>query len=281
MTRLPAMDPGAVLATEELEIELLLEAMYQRFGFDFRAYDRTIVRRKLQAAMRKHGLPTLSLLQNALLHEQGMGSELLRALSVQPTPLFDDPEAARLLRIVLSCLHSSPVPKVWLPVCAGPEAAWSVAILLAEEQLYRRTEIYATFPNEEAVAEAMHASIPVERLDEYQENYLKSGGTGNLANYFEIKGKRATLVHHLQSRITWAQYNPVTDASPNEFQLIICRRALPDYGPVLRNRVLQLLHDSLALFGVLGIDRLMEPGDPLYPHYQPMFADEPWYKRIS
>lgn len=275
------MDPGAVLATEELEIELLLEAMFQRLGFDFRAYDRAGVRRKLQAVMRKHGLSTLSMLQNSLLHEQGMGSELLRALSVQPALLFDDPEAARLLRIVLSCLHASPVPKVWMPDCAGAEAAWSVAILLAEEQLHRRTEIYATLPTEEAVAEAMHASIPVERLDEYQENYLKSGGIANLANYFDIKGKRATLIPRLQSRITWAQYNLVTDASPNEFQLIVCRRSLPDYGPVLRNRVLQLLHDSLALFGILGIDRVMEPGDPLHHHYQPMFTNEPWYKRIS
>lgn len=275
------MDPGAVLATEELEIDLLLEAVFQRHGFDFRAFDRAGLRRKLHALMHAHGLDTVSMLQNAILHQAGMSSELLRALSVQPAPLFDDPEQARLLRIMLACLHASPVPKVWLPDCAGPEAAWSLAILLAEEQLHRRTEIYATLPSEEAVSDAARASIPVERMEEYQEAYLKSGGMANLADYFVIKGKRATLTPRLQSRITWAQYNVVTDASPNEFQMIICGRALPDYGPVLRARVLQLFHDSLALFGVIGIDRVMEQGDPLYAYYQPMFANEPWYKRIA
>lgn len=275
------MDPGAVLATEELEIDLLLEAVYQRIGFDFRAFDRAALRRKLHTLMHAHGLATVSLVQDAVLHKPGMSSELLRALFVQPALLFDDPEQARLLRIMLACLHASPVPKVWMPDCAGPEAAWSLAILLAEEQLHRRTEIYATLPNEEAVAEAARASIPVERMEEYQEAYLKSGGMANLADYFVIKGKRATLTPRLQSRITWAQYNVVTDASPNEFQMIISGRALPDYGPVLRARVLQLFHDSLALFGVIGIDRLLEPDDPLYAHYQPMFVSEPWYKRIS
>jgi chemotaxis protein methyltransferase CheR len=275
------MDPGAVLATEELEIDLLLEAVYQRYGFDFRAFDRASVRRKLHTLMQSHGHHTVSLLQHAVLHQAGVSSDLLRALSVQPALLFDDPEQARLLRIVLACLHASPVPKVWLPDCAGPEAAWSLAILLAEEQLHRRTEIYATFPSEEAAAEAAGASIPVERMEEYQEAYLKSGGTGNLAGYFVIKGKRATLLPRLQSRITWAQYNLVTDASPNEFQMIVCRRSLPDYGPVLRARVLQLFHDSLALFGVLGIDRMLEPGDALHGRYQPVFPSEPWYKRIA
>lgn len=275
------MEPGTVLATEELEIDLLLEATFQRFGFDFREFDRGRLRHKVRSLMQAHSLPTVSTLQNAVLHEPGMGAALLRALSVQPALLFDDPELARLLRIVLACLHASPVPKVWLPDCAGAEAAWSLAILLAEEQLHMRTEIYATLPNEEAIAEAANASIPLERMEEYQENYLKSGGRGNLANYFDIKGKRATLLPRLRNRITWAQYNLVTDASPNEFQLIICRRAMPDYGPVLRTRVLQLFHDSLALFGVLGIDRVMKPGDTLYDNYHPLFADEPWYKRVS
>lgn len=275
------MEPGTVLATEELEIDLLLEAVFQRFGFDFRAFDRVILRRKLHALMQAHGLPTVSTLQNAVLHQPGMGAVLMRALSVQPMLLFDDPEQARLLRIVLSCLHSSPVPKVWLPDCPGPEAAWSLSILLAEEQLHMRTEIYATMPDEDAVRQAAEASIPVERMEEYQENYLKSGGTGNLAHYFEIKGKRATLLPRLRNRITWSQYNMVTDSTPNEFELIICRRSLPDFGPVLRTRVLHLLHDSLALFGVIGIDRAMKPGDPLFDSYQPVFADDIWYKRIK
>jgi chemotaxis protein methyltransferase CheR len=269
-------------ATEELEIELLLEALFQRFGYDFRAYDRPALRRKLHEVMRQYLLQTVSSLQDRVLHAPGVGSKLLCALSVQPAALFDDPEQARQLRIVLaSCLRASAVPKVWLAECAGAGQAWSLAILLAEEQLHLRTEIYATVANEEMLAQANLASFPAERMPEYQESYFKSGGTADLAGYFDINEGRAVLVAPLRSRITWAQYNMVTDASFNEFQMIICQRALLDFGPLLRQRVLRLFHDSLSLFGVLGLDREIADSDPLAASYQPVFAHQPWYKRIG
>jgi chemotaxis protein methyltransferase CheR len=275
-----AMEAG--LATEELEIELLLEALFQRFGYDFRAYDRPALRRKLHQLMQERGLATVSSLQDRVLHEPGAGPALLRALSVQPAALFDDPERARQTRIVLaSCLRASAVPKVWLAECAGPEEAWSLAILLAEEQLHLRTEIYATAANEDVVTAAHLASIPAERLPLYQESYFKSGGTARLADYFDVVDGRAVLLPALRDRITWAQYNVVTDASFNEFQMIVCQRALPDFGPLLRQRVLRLFHDSMSLFGVLGLDREMSGGDPLAGNYQPVFPHQPWYKRIA
>ncbi|TFW19886.1 chemotaxis protein [Massilia arenosa] len=274
-------DEPAGLLTEELELELLLEALRQRFGYDYRAYDRMTVRRKVHAVQQERGLATVSLLQNAVLHEAGVADQLLRALAVQPMLLFDDPEQARLTRIALACLHASPVPRVWMPDCAGAEAAWSLAILLAEEQLHARTEIFATVATEELLREALEASIPLERMAEYQENYLKSGGRSNLAGYFDIKGKRATLVETLRARITWSQYNIVTDASPNEFQMIIARRMLPDLGPVLRQRVLRLFHESLCLFGVINLDRPFDGTDPLASQYQQLIPSVPWYKRIQ
>ena len=270
------------LATEELEIELLLEALFQRFGYDFRSYDRPTLRRKLHDVMQARGLNTVSSLQDRVLHDPGVGAALLRALSVPPAALFDDPEQARQLRIVLaSCLRASAVPKVWLAECAGPEEAWSLAILLAEEQLHLRTEIYATVANEEMLAAATLASFPSERMAEYQESYFKSGGTAQLTDYFDVRDGRASLQASLRNRITWAQYNLVTDASFNEFQVIICQRALPDFGPMLRQRVLRLFHDSLSLFGVLGIDRAIADGDPLAASYQAVFPHQPWYKRIA
>lgn len=272
----------AALATEELETDLLLEALFQRFGFDFRAYERASLKRKLHALMRARSLATVSQLQDRTLHDPHTRAALLRTLSVQPAYLFDDPQHTRQLRTVLaSCLRASAVPKVWLAECAGAEEAWSLAILLADEELHARTEIFATVANEEMLGDVADASIPMERMAEYQENYLKSGGTANLADYFDLKGKRAVLQPHLRNRITWAQYNLVTDASFNEFQLIMCRRALADFGPILRQQTLKLFHDSLSLFGVLGLDRELDEGDALYAHYQAVFAHQPWYKRIA
>ena len=284
-------DSGATEATEALEIDLLLEAVFQRHGFDFRAFERMALRARLLALMQAHGLATVSLLQDRVLHQSGMAARLLRALSAAPAGMFDDAAHARQLRAALqAALHGAALPKVWLAECAGVEQAWSLAILLQEEQLLNRTEIFATVAQEDMLAEAGAApgagtgtggaGTPAERLAQYQQQYAASGGSAALADYFDIKGGRAVLKAALRERIIWAQYNMATDASFNEFDLIVCRRALADYGPQLRQRALRLFHDSLALFGVLGIDRVFERGDPLAAHYQPLFAQQPWYKRV-
>jgi chemotaxis protein methyltransferase CheR len=270
------------LAVEELEIELLLEALFQRHGFDFREYERAAVRRKLRAVMDERSLATVSALQECVLHQQGAAAGVLRALAVAPATLFDDPEHARHMRTLLgTCLRCSPLPKVWLAECAGIGDAWSLAILLAEERLYARTEIFATVANEEVLAEVTEASLPAEQLADVQNNYVQSGGSGNVADYFEVRDGQARLLPRLMSRISWVQYNLVTDASFNEFQAIVCCRALPDFGPVLRQRVLRLFHDSLALFGVLGIDRELAPSDAFAGSYQQVVPGQPWYKRIA
>jgi chemotaxis protein methyltransferase CheR len=268
--------------TEALEIDLLLEALFQRFGIDFRAYERATLREKLHAVMGELGLATVSQLQDRVLHHPQSRAALLRILSVRPVLLFDDPLQARQLRAVLApALRASALPRVWLAECAGAEEAWSLAILLADEQLHARTEIFATVANEDMLAEVSEASISMGRMEEYQQNYLKSGGTANLADFFEVRGKRAVLLPALRKRITWAQYSLVTDASFNEFHLIVCRRALGDFGPALRRRTLQLFHDSLALFGVLGLDRPLDDSDLLRANYVPVIAHQPWYKRIA
>ena len=269
-------------ATEDLEIELLLEALFQRFGFDFRGYDRNLLRRKLLALLRQRGLATVSALQEKLLHESGAALAVVRTLAVPSAPLFDRPDWVRRQRIALGdSLRPTALPRVWLAEPAGVGEAWTLAILLAEEKLYARTQVFATLASDELLAELRDATLPASQLAEFQAQYEESGGTGRLADYFEVSSGEARLLPRLRERITWAQYSLVTDASFNEFHAIVCRQALADFGPLLRQRVLRLFHDSLALFGVIGIDRLMEPGDPLYDNYQPMFASEPWYKRIA
>jgi len=273
---------AASLAVEELEIELLLEALSQRHGFDFRDYDRQVVRRKLLGVMAGRELKTVSALQERVLHEPGAASSVLRALSVASGALFDDPAFARQAREVLGTgLRPVALPKVWLAECAGVGEAWTLAILLQEEGLLARTEIFATLANDELLAEMREASIDAQSLPALQEQYAASGGAGSLGDYFELKNGRATLLPRLRARITWAQYNLVTDASFNEFGAILCGRALADFGPMLRQRVLRLFHESLSRFGVLGIDRELAPGDAHFTAYQPLIIGLPWYKRVG
>jgi chemotaxis protein methyltransferase CheR len=270
------------LAVEELEIELLLEALTQRHGYDFRDYDRQLVRRKLLGVMAARELKTVSALQERVLHEPGAASGVLRALAVSPAALFDNPACARHAREVLAAnLRSAALPKVWLAECAGIGEAWTLAILLHEEGLLGRTEIFATVANDELLAEMREASLDADTLPALQESYLQAGGTATLAEYFEVRDGRASLLPRLRARITWAGHNLVTDASFNEFQAIICCRALADFGPMLRQRVLRLFHESLARFGVLGIDRELAPGDAHAGAYRQVLPELPWYRRVE
>ena len=133
------------------------------------------------------------------------------------------------------------------------------------------------------VAEAQEASLPMARLTELQGNYVRSGGVGKLLDYFEVnaEGTRAVLAPRLRNRITWAQYNLVTDASFNEFQVIMARRALPDFGPALRRRVLRLLDASLARSGLLVLDRPLDGQEAMAGHYRQLYRLHPWYKRVA
>ena len=276
MTGLPA-DAGLA----ELELELLLEALYQRYGFDYRSHERAAVRARLAGFLRRHELPNLSRLQEQVLHAPGAALSVVRALAVQPAALFDRPDWARRQRRALAdSLRPTALPKVWLPEAAGVGEAWTLAVLLAEEKLYGRTEVFATLASDELLAEARDATLPASQLVDAQRGYEASGGAGRLADYFEVSDGRARLLPRLRERITWLQYCLVTDGSFNEFHAIVCCRALPDFGPLLRQRVLRLFRDSLALFGVLGIDRELAANDAAAGDYQPLFEDGAWYKRV-
>jgi chemotaxis protein methyltransferase CheR len=273
---------AAGLAVEELETELLLEALFQRFGHDFRAYDRPALHRRLAAAMAARGVATLSGLQEQVLHDGAAAGAVLRALSVAPCTLFDNAEhAARLRGVLAPSLRGWPIPRVWLAECAGVGEAWTLAILLAEEGIMNRLDIHATLANEELVDEMQDATIALPELDAAQARYAAGGGRGALASYFEVRDGQARLQPELRRRITWSQYSLVTDASFNEFQAILCCNALADFGPVLRQRVLRLFHDSLARFGVLCLDRPLSVTDAHARTYQAVEGDRPWYKRVG
>jgi len=287
MTPLPGQNRAwtglaAGLAIEELETELLLEALFQRFGHDFRSYDRPALRRKLAGAMTAHAVTTLSGLQEQVLHDEKAACAVLRALSVVPGRLFDNPgHAARQRGVLAPALRGWPIPRVWVAECAGVGEAWTLAIVLAEEGILGRLDIHATLANEELVEEMQDASIPLAELEAAQERHALSGGSGSLRAYFDIEDGRARLQAQLRRRITWSQYSLVTDASFNEFQAILCSSALADFGPVLRQRVLRLFHDSLARFGVLCLDRHLSVTDAYAGTYQAVAGDGPWYKRVG
>jgi chemotaxis protein methyltransferase CheR len=268
---------------EELEIDLLLEGVFQRFGYDFRGYQRGPLRSKVRHLMQMGGLETVSGLQEKVMHDNAASAAFLRALSVRPAGLFDDPGHCLALRVALGpWLRSCPSPKVWIAECGSVEQAGTLAILLAEEHLYSKTRIFATVANEGLLRDARKGSFALDRFSEYEENYRHSGGQQKLADYCVEDNGRMYFRAEVLSNITWAQYNLATDASFNEFELIVCRSALGDFGPALRRRALQLFHESLPLFGILSVDEKSGLEDSAFGgRFQSISAECGLYRRIA
>jgi chemotaxis protein methyltransferase CheR len=269
-------------ALEELEIDLLLEGVFRRFGYDFRGYRRAPLRARLLALMQHAGVRTISALQDRVMHDRAATNDLLRALSMRRTALFDDAEYFRALRtVVVPLLRSCPSPRIWIAECLSAEEVCSLSILLAEEQLYDKTQIFATAANDMLLDEAKQGVFALDLLPLYAENYRKSGGGANLDDYVGRAGTQGVFSADIRSNVTWAQYNLATDASFNEFQLIVCRRALSDFGGSLQHRALQLFYDSMPLFGILSMDEnpaLATP--PFVICYKTLSEEHGLYRRV-
>jgi len=246
----PSYDP----ARERLEIELLLEGVFRQYGFDFRSYAYASIRRRLWKHMVEAGLPTISALQERVLHDAAAMDRLLLDLSVNVTAMYRDPgfyQAFR--REVVPRLRTYPFIRVWHAGCSTGEEVVSMAILLQEEGLYDRARIYATDINEAVLQQARTGIFPLERMQEYTENYIRAGGTRSFSEYYTAKYDGALFSPALLANIVFSQHDLATDRSFAEFNVVVCRNVLIYFDRTLQARVHGLFYESLATFGILGL----------------------------
>ena len=239
---------------EQIEIELLLEGIYRQYGFDFRSYAYASIRRRLWKRIEEEGLTTVTDLQNRVLHEPEMMEKLLLDLSINVTAMFRDPQFYRVFREqVVPHLRTYPFIRIWHAGCATGEEVYSMAILLEEEGLYERSRIYATDINEVVLQKAKSGIFPIDRMQEYTENYIAAGGKRSFSDYYTAKYDGALFSPTLTKNVVFSQHNLVTDRSFSEFNVILCRNVLIYFDKTLQARVLTLFYDSLAMFGILAL----------------------------
>jgi chemotaxis protein methyltransferase CheR len=241
---------------EALELELLLEGIFRRYGFDFRGYAPASLRRRVWRRTQLEGLPTVTALLDRVLHDSACLERLLKDLSINVTEMFRDPSFHRALReSAFPLLRTYPFLRVWIAGCSTGEEAYSLAIALHEAGLLDRARIYATDMNEAALAQARSGAFPLERMKDYTENYQRSGGTRDFSSYYTTRGSSVLFDPSLARNIVFAQHNLASDRSFNEFHLIACRNVMIYFGRELQRRVHELFLASLAPLGVLGLGR--------------------------
>ena len=241
-------------AVEDLELRLLLEAIYQRYGYDFREYARSSIRRRVWRRVSEERLQTISGLQERLLHDPDCMERLLLDLSVSVTSMFRDPTFfLAMRRKVVPILRTYPFVRVWNAGCSTGEETLSLAILLGEEGLGDRVRLYATDINADVIERARRLVFPLERMRQYTENYIAGGGRAAFSDYYKTFGDVVQFSPDLADNIVFAQHNLVSDADFNEFHLIVCRNVMIYFDRSLQDKVIGLLHRSLIRFGVLAL----------------------------
>ena len=240
------------VAVEDIEIDLLLEAIYQRYGYDFRSYTKASIRRRIMHRLGLSGMDNVTRMTERVLRDREFFVSLLNDLTVNVTDMFRDPEFyLAFRREVVPLLKTFPFLKIWHAGCATGEEIYSMAILLEEEGLYDRSIIYATDIDKNVLASAKKGIYPISSMRQFSENYRAAGGTGSLSDYYTAKYDGAILDQRLKRNIVFADHDLVTDQVFGEMNVILCRNVLIYFDRELQQRVFRLFFDSLDMGGVL------------------------------
>jgi chemotaxis protein methyltransferase CheR len=268
---------------ERIEIELLLEAIHRRYGFDFREYAQASLKRRLWRRIHAEHLTSVSGLQEKVLHDPACMERLLLDLSINVTSMFRDPTFYTAFRDkAIPLLRTYPFSRVWVAGCSTGEEVYSLAILLDEEGLYERARIYATDINEAVIDRAKLGVFPLDKMQEYTQNYIRAGGKRAFSEYYSAAYDGAQFDRSLIRNVVFAQHNLVSDRSFNEFHAIICRNVMIYFDRSLQDKVHGLFHESLATFGVLALGHKESIKFTRFAEsYEELDADERLYRKVA
>jgi chemotaxis protein methyltransferase CheR len=268
---------------ENIELEMLLEAIYRAYRLDFRNYARSSLKRRLWRRAQEEQVTTLSALQERVLRDPVCMERLLHDLSINVTSMFRDPTFYRAFRKkVVPMLKTYPFVRIWHAGCSTGEEVYSIAIVLREEGLLDRTRIYATDVNTSVLDRARDGVFPLGKMREYTENYIAGGGTRAFSDYYVTAYEGARFQQSLMENTVFAQHNLVSDASFNEFNVILCRNVMIYFSRPLQDHVHDLFYKSLGMFGVLALGH--KESIKFTPHeasYEVLDANEKLYRRVA
>jgi chemotaxis protein methyltransferase CheR len=268
---------------EKIEIELLLEGIYRYYGFDFRNYAFSFIKRRISQRINKENLTSVSALQEQVFYNPIMMKKLFQDFSINVTEMFRDPSFFKTFRKkVIPLLKEQSLIRMWHIGCSSGEEVYSMAILLHEEGILSKTRIYATDINGAVLEQAKRGAFRIENMQLYTKNYHLSGGKKAFSEYYTAENDEVVFHRFLKKNIVFAQHNAAIDQSINEFHVIICRNVLIYFNKQLQTEVQQLFYESLSPNGFLGLGKREEVRFTSYGNYYEVFdSGEKWYRKIQ
>jgi chemotaxis protein methyltransferase CheR len=267
---------------DAIEVRLFLEAVHARYGYDLREYAPGSIARRVRAALAKSGCAHLGELQHRILRDAQLFARVIDDLTVPVTDMFRDPGVYRTFRArLVPLLRTYPILKLWHSGCATGEEVYSTSILLTEEGLYERSQIYATDLSTRALEQARQGVYAKDRLGSFAQAYRDAGGTGDLASFTTEAFSHLAFREQLRKIVLFFQHDLVGDHVFGEMHVVFCRNVLMYFGPELRERVLEKLAESVCVGGFLLLGSAERLPARASRHFVELSREDRIYRRVA
>jgi len=265
-----------------IELKLLVDAIFLKYGYDFRNYGQAHLKRRILHRQAIEGIGSITEMTRQVIYDQDFFDRLLLDMSINVTEMFRDPSFYLALReYVIPKLKTYPFLKIWHAGCASGEEVYSMAILLKEEGMYDKVQLYATDFNQIILKKAREGIYPVNLIKDYTNNYQKAGGKNSFADYYSASYDSVLIKADLKKNIVFADHNLVLDGVFGEMNMIICRNVLIYFNSKLQEHVTKLFLDSLVHGGFLGLGSKESLRFSKYSqHFKEVVKNEKIYQKV-
>jgi chemotaxis protein methyltransferase CheR len=244
-------DTTDIAGLNPLELTDLINLIKKIHGFDFSGYSKASLKRRLGRIMQLKKLSYYDL-KHLLINDNDFFQHFLEEITVNVTEMFRDPLFYKSLNTqVLPYLSTFQQIKIWSAGCSSGEEVYSMAILLQEANLRKKSFIYGTDINTEVLREAKKGIYSLRKIKSYAENYQYTGLPGTITDHFTMLYDAATIHTELKQNTLFSVHNLISDNVFNEFQLISCRNVFIYFESALQEKILDLFYRSLCPLGFL------------------------------
>lgn len=265
---------------EENDIDLLLNDVMELYGYDFNQYSRASLSRRVNRLFSLDKFSSFNTFRYKVISDKDYFKRFIEEITVNVTEMFRDPFFYKLVREeLLPQLATKPFIRIWHAGCSTGEEVYSMAILLQESNLLKKSLIYATDINPEVLEKAQSGIFPLSQLRQYSENYILSGGREDFSSYYLANYGSAKFINTLSERMIFSTHNLVSDGSFNEFHLIMCRNVFIYFDKALQQRVFNLFDASLEKLGYLALgSKETLKFSSISPKYKQIGKEKIWRK---
>jgi chemotaxis protein methyltransferase CheR len=264
------------------EQKRIINLLYENSGYDFRNYNSSIIKHRIDLAYRDLKIRSADDLCLNIENSENFRDKLLRILYITGGEILRDPSTlSEIKNTALKKLRKRSEINVWLPFCTGGEELHSLRIILNEADLAYKAKILAFAPtafHKEMILNAKYGNKHINSLEKNLEVMEDSIMINRYFSYGDHGVKVNTEMFEDKLRVEVSDFFKTQFQS--EFDLVFFRNKLLAYNKNQHFAALQKLTDSLGKSGylILGVNENI--GKTIGAKYKVISKNEPIYKKI-